>query len=424
MAGTTGTAPTQQTVEDMRAEVLRMIDEAQAITDDALASERDLTATELTKVDDLMLKAEGMNGRVKRIKARTSGGAGETRDTGFGTSSANIKALFDGSNGSYSPTTTKAKKGAAWGAKVVTECSDGNRRFKGVTPSGSVLVAVPQPDAVEMGRPVAALRSLLPAESTDGYFAFLRQTVRTNNAAPVAAGALKPTSTYNFDRVEDRARTIAHLSSPIHRADISDAPMLQQLISDEMTHGLEQALAAQILSGDGVGENIAGLSVTAGVQTVALLPGGDDNAMLRTLRRAITRLEVLGLEPTGFAMSPSDWEDVEMASATDGSLILSSAGQAVPIDRSARRLWGVPVVATPSCPPGVAWLADWAGSTKLFVREEAQLSWSEGLYDPNLLGAGQGGNLFAVNELVFRVEGRFGFAVTRPTGVVKISLTA
>lgn len=51
-----------------------------------------------------------------------------------------------------------------------------------------------------------------PARVVAENFSYLRQTVRTNNAAPVATGALKPTSISTLARVESRLRVIAHLS--------------------------------------------------------------------------------------------------------------------------------------------------------------------------------------------------------------------
>lgn len=77
-----------------------------------------------------------------------------------------------------------------------------------------------------------------------------------------------------------------------------------------------------------------------------------------------------------------------------------------------------------SATPGIGWLADFAGSTTLKVREEAAVDWSENTYDPNALGDGDGASDFERNMIRFRCEGRFGFAVTRPAGVVKVSLAA
>jgi HK97 family phage major capsid protein len=401
--------------EKNRAGVLQKADEAKAIIRVAEAQKRDLTPDEAAQIDSLTLQAEG-------FKARMQDAQSHAKDRNDDETKAAFRKQMEEFGGSPNGSAQRGKaRRDTWGKSVVEAC--GGVRFKALTPSGAVLVAVPQPDPVAMGRPVARLRSLIHTEPTDGVFAFMRQTVRQSNAAPVAPGAVKPTSVYTFERIQDRARVIAHLSEPIARQDLSDAPLLQEFISAEMAFGLEMELEDQVLNGTGIGENLTGLANTAGVQTVARIDALTDMGLIKTLRRAITMLESIGLEGTGFVMSPADWELVETSAAeTSGDLLLTNAGAAVPIDRAARRLFGIPVVPTPSCPPGTAYLADFTGSTTLYIREEAVLSWSEHLWLPDGGGVGIGASLFSTNQVVFRSEMRAGFGVDRPTGVVKISL--
>ena len=48
-------------------------------------------------------------------------------------------------------------------------------------------------------------------------FAYLRQSVRTNNAAVIARGATKPTSVLTTVRVADKLDVVAHLSEGVPR---------------------------------------------------------------------------------------------------------------------------------------------------------------------------------------------------------------
>ena len=69
------------------------------------------------------------------------------------------------------------------------------------------------PDPVALGQVAQSLLDVLPAKAhTTPEYAYLRQTVRTNNAAVVAEGAVKPTSVYTVVRIEDSLVVIAHLS--------------------------------------------------------------------------------------------------------------------------------------------------------------------------------------------------------------------
>ena len=48
-------------------------------------------------------------------------------------------------------------------------------------------------------------------------YAHLRQTTRSNNAAVVAEGAVKPTSVYSVTRIENSLVAVAHLSEAVPR---------------------------------------------------------------------------------------------------------------------------------------------------------------------------------------------------------------
>lgn len=321
----------------------------------------------------------------------------------------------------------KALGGSDWGATLLRTHASDDYGFKAIAPSGTSLVTIPlNTEPVKMGEPVLALRQLLPAERDEaGLWSYLVQTARTQAAAPVAAGAKKPTSAYTLERREGRSVTLAHLSEPIERQHIADAPLLQEFIDSEMRLGIENAIETQVLTGDGTGDNFLGLNATSGVQVQPAVvdPAGTPAGFgkLLALRRAITRLEAQSIAPTGLVMAPSDWEAVETIASQQG-MLLTPAGQQTPVERASRRIWGVPVVLSTSATAGTAWLADFAGSTILKVREEVNLTWSENTYDANALGAGIGASDFERNLVRFRAEGRFGFAVKRPLGVVKVAL--
>ena len=70
---------------------------------------------------------------------------------------------------------------------------------------------------------------MLPTKQhTSAEYAYLRQSVRTNNAAIVAEGAAKPTSVYSVVRVENSLQVIAHLSEGIPRYWLLDNQALEQ----------------------------------------------------------------------------------------------------------------------------------------------------------------------------------------------------
>jgi hypothetical protein len=155
-------------------------------------------------------------------------------------------------------------------------------------------------DPVKLGRPPTSLLSALPVTvQSSPQFAYLRQSVRTNAAAIVAEGALKPTSTYTVVRIEDKLDVFAHLSEALPRMWIADSPALQQFLSNELTYGLALAVEAMAL---------ADIVATSGIQSNSF-----STSVLQTLRKSVTKLEANGYPPATFVLHSNDWETTELA---------------------------------------------------------------------------------------------------------------
>lgn len=236
-------------------------------------------------------------------------------------------------------------------------------------------------------------------------YSFLRQTVRENNAAPVADGAQKPTSLYTLEEVEGRYRVIAHLSEPVPQRYFHDDASLGTFLATEMANGLEDALQAQALNGNGTGENFTGILHTSGIQAQAW--AGD---LFKTTRQALTKLQVYGITPTAWALNPVDAETFDLlreGTAGDGAFLLGGPGTSA----GTTGLWNLPRVASTAVPQGSAVLADWTAA-RLLTRQEATLH------------VDAGGVHFHENTAQFRLEGRYGLAVQRPAAFVSVDLTA
>ena len=240
-------------------------------------------------------------------------------------------------------------------------------------------------------------------------YSFLRQTSRTNAAAPVAIGALKPTSEYGIERVTENVQTIAHLTSPVPRQYLEDERSLQSFLAGELLYGLMHAIDDQIVGGDGIAPNLEGLQTAAGVQSQAFV-----DSIYTTSRQAITLLQQADSAAEGssdglaFVMNPADWETTELATA-DGSGNFLMGG---PVDSAARTLWGVPVVVSNSVDAGDAILGKWSDA-ELVTRGPISLQWTESAADD-----------FEKNHVRFRCEGRYGFGLLKPASFVNIAVTS
>ena len=87
------------------------------------------------------------------------------------------------------------------GHKVATQMlPDG---MKSLAPSGAAVVGQEfRPDPVALGQPALSLLDVVPVvQHATPEFAYLRQTVRTNAAAVVPEGSVKPTSLCTVNKV-------------------------------------------------------------------------------------------------------------------------------------------------------------------------------------------------------------------------------
>jgi len=281
-----------------------------------------------------------------------------------------------------------------WATKMATAVRRIGPEGRKAVVSGSLDAPTVVVDAVADPQSARRLLELIPAKAvSENNYAYVRQTLRTNNAAPVADHGTKPTSIFTFEEVEDRARVVAHLSEPIPQRYFDDHGEVVQLLRSEMAYGVISALEDQVLNGDGTGENFEGILTVTGTTAVAF-----DTDTATTLRNARTQMATLAEDVTAFVLHPSDYADVELGADPN-------------LDLRQRIFGGVPVVQSIAVPVGTGLLADWR-ATRLYVREGGRLD----------LDAG--GALFDKNEIKLRAEQRANVAILRPQAVAVIDLTA
>lgn len=253
------------------------------------------------------------------------------------------------------------------------------------------------------------VRSLIPTTTVPSgdRVTYIRQTVLTNNAAPVAADATKPTSVITAEKVEAPIRVIAHVSEAIDTSILKDFEQLAAFIDGQLRLGVLLAEEQQILNGDGVGVNLTGILNAPGLQTQAKGADPTPDAVLK----AITRVRAQFAEPTAAVFHPNDWQDVSMLRTADGQYIWGS-----PSDATRPSIWGLPVVVSPLIAEGTALVGDFANAAEVYEREGARVEFaSAGLSDA------AGTDLFLRNELRFRGESRIGLAVIRPASFCTVT---
>ena len=263
------------------------------------------------------------------------------------------------------------------------------------------------------------VRDLFPTRTTTAaVIEYFRMTGFTNNAAAVAernaagtAFGAKPQSSFTFVGEQAPVRTIAHWEAA-HRNVLADEPQLRSIIDNELMYGLRLQEDAQILSGDGTGENLTGVLSTNGIQTYdwsdgATTPVVDTKA--DAIRRAATLSFLAYYEPTGIVMHPNDWEDIELTKDQNGQYLV-----AVSVALGGEpKLWRIPIVETPAIPEGTALVGAFGTGAQLYDREQASIRISE-----------QHADFFVRNAIVVLAEQRLALAVKRPEAFVKVNFDA
>jgi len=231
---------------------------------------------------------------------------------------------------------------------------------------------------------------------------YIRHLSTTGAAGMTAAGALKPAATLNVDKVEARARKLA-VTTVVNDEDLADFTTFQGYVAAELARMVIDLENAQLIAGDGIGENLLGLLNQTGILT--RLQGTDTG--LDALEQGFTDLRVGGsfVAPTIVVLNPATWSKLRRAKDTQGRYLVAPD----PTATEASTLWGVPVLQTTQIAAGTALALNAEVAAQVFIRQGIVLQ----------TDYGQTG--FEKNQTAFRCESRLALAVPRPSAVLKVT---
>jgi HK97 family phage major capsid protein/HK97 family phage prohead protease len=393
-------------MSDTKLEVLTkdrqsQLDLVASILDAADKLAQDLSAEDAAVVDAATAKIRDLDRRIAdgKLDLAIQAKAREISDTG---------ELMDLREGQAPPATTghlafSGKHAKALAGRIIKAMPKDQTGTKALAAGQQTTSVVMLPEVVPIGRPAVSVLDVLPSRITPPSYTFFRQSVRTLLAAPVAEGGTKPTSTVSGVGVENRLRTVAHVSEQINHYLLSDNVNLERFVEDELIFGLRRAVENQVLVGDGAGENFTGVLSTSGIASQVFATNA-----LTSVRKALTVLDAAGYQAGVIVLSAGDWETIELLESTSGATDV----RGVPVDPVARRLWGVPVVCNQALGSKVG-LVIGAGAVVVDHDGSIDTKWSDAV-----------GTDFQTNNVRCRVEGRFGVSVTQPGACVKVATAA
>lgn len=251
------------------------------------------------------------------------------------------------------------------------------------------------------------IRDLLTSIPVSGQnYSYFKELLHTRGAAPVAEGALKPTSNVTFETITDRVKKIA-VWMPVTDEALDDVPQLLGYIQELLRYDLKLEEEAQILKGDGTGENLNGLMTQATSYDTGLTKAGD--TAIDIVRRAIYQARKQSkLSADGVVMTELDWMNIELQKDGENRYLFANLqGLVTPI------LWGRPVITSDSMDEGDEntggefLVANFARAAILFDRMSF------------LFKMGMINDQFIKNERALLVEERLGLGVRRREALVK-----
>ncbi|MGZ6800653.1 MAG: phage major capsid protein [Mycobacteriaceae bacterium] len=296
------------------------------------------------------------------------------------------------------------------------------------------------------------IAELIPSYACDSpVVTYVREASWTNNAAAVAEGATKPTSTHSLQRYTEQVGKIANLERVTDEL-IQDAGMVWSLIQQRLVQGVQRKEEVELLAGSGY-PGVNGLlnrsagftapqtvtAVTNLVVPASATPGigaGTDTVSSVTPGRAVTGTGSSGTAPTGIqiaegvlnaiidirvlhffepdavVMNPLDFLTIRLAKDNNsqyygGSMFGADYGytqnQGTPSATNNFGLWGKRVVTTPAMPQGLILVGDFADYNRVLRRGGLRVDMTN-----------TNGTDFEQNLWTARAEERIGLMVERP----------
>lgn len=267
-----------------------------------------------------------------------------------------------------------------------------------------------QPDVRGMVAPILRplrLLDLIPTGTTDSNsIEYVQVTAIPNTTAPVAEGTPKPETGLTLTDATAAVRTIAGWIK-VNRQAMDDAAGLATLINTLLPHDVRRKIEAQVLNGDGTGQNLKGILRQTGVGAPAFVAG--DN-IADAILRAMTVVVLSEGDPNFTAANPLDWQDLLMMRENpdrSGTYLYGGPGM-----MAASTVWGMVITPSTAIAQGAPLVGDSTGVT-LLVREGVNVKTSDSDQDD-----------FIRNRVTVLAEARVALPVWRPSNFAVADTTA
>lgn len=404
--------PKQKSVEEISTDLLAKVktatDEAKSVAEKAVADVTQfgsLSTEAKEKADEALSKMNGLSEQLKEFgqvvdRLKLGGATGQE-----------IKSLGNQfvESESFKALATNEQSGQRGRASLEVKATITSLTTNANGSAGAAIEPTRLAGILQIAQRRLVVRDLLSQGQMGGNsLQYVRQTGFTNAAAMVAEGTRKPQSDIKLALVDTTAKVIAHFMKASRQV-LDDAPQLRSLIDGHLIYGLEFREEAQILYGDGTGQNLLGIVPQATdyddqyeAALVDTAGAARDATALDRIRLAMLQAVLAEYPATGIVLNPIDWARIELLTDTLGRFVIGQPQGDAPL-----RLWRLPVVETPAMTAGTFLTGAFRLGAQIFDRWAARVQLATENEDD-----------FVNNLVTILAEERLALAVFRPEAFI------
>ena len=241
------------------------------------------------------------------------------------------------------------------------------------------------------------------APITENTFLYMPLTV-TGNAGFIAEGSAKPETTFNVTAKTGQVKTIATWTKVSEQL-FADKSQLINILDNNLTHTVDVTVQNQLISGDGTGENLSGISKTGNYTDYATGSGTAANTV-DLLRNVAFKMRGANIDNLTILINWTDWSALLGLKSTSNEYLINGI-----LDPVKQTIYGIPVVLSSAIAAGKFAMGNFKMGGIVFDKTAMGLE------------IDRTGDDFTKNLITIRAERRLGFAVVQPKAICYGDLT-
>lgn len=269
--------------------------------------------------------------------------------------------------------------------------------------SVSTLGGVSDQGFIEDPRVVLNIESLFTHTPIDTVTYVYTPLTFVNNATFVKEGTRKSESTVSATAKTGRVKTVATWTKLSEQL-FNDQSQLVNIINNQLTYGVDLTVQNQLITGDGAGENLGGISLTGNFTDYTKNSGTATN-VIDLLRNVAFKMRNANIQNLAIILNFVDWSALLGLKSTTNEYLISGI-----LDPVKQTIYGIPVVTSSAIPESKFAMGNFkqAGIVYDHTRMALELDRTE--------------DDFLTNVITTRAERRLGFSIVQPKAICYGSL--